>query len=74
MMASSEAWLACEVSPFWVGEVPLRDLMMGAHCKCPSHLTDFCIQPGSKTEGKSMEDAHTAQYAALTYASCNGCL
>jgi len=30
------------------------------HCKCTGHLTEFCIQPSGKMEGKSLDDACTA--------------
>jgi hypothetical protein len=26
------------------------------HCKHPGHLSDFCIQPGGKMEGKSVDN------------------
>ena len=32
-----------------------------AHCKRPGHLTEFCIQPGGKMAGRSIDDARTAQ-------------
>jgi hypothetical protein len=28
-----------------------------AHCKWPGHLVDYCIQPGGKMEGHSVEEA-----------------
>jgi gag-polypeptide of LTR copia-type len=39
--------------------------LLCAHCKCTNHLTDFCIHPGGKMAGKTLEDAQKAQRAAL---------
>jgi len=50
----------------------LQSKVICAHCKCTSHLTKFCIQPGGKMEGKSLDDARTAQCAVLSCASYNG--
>src|SRR6266849_7341811 len=33
------------------------------HCKRLGHLTAFCIQPGGKMAGRSINEAHTAQRA-----------
>ena len=34
------------------------------HCKKPGHLADFCIAPGGKMAGRSVDDARAAQRAA----------
>ena len=34
------------------------------NCKRLGHLTDFCIRPGGKMEGRSLDDAKAAQRAA----------
>ena len=41
-----------------------RSKIICAHCKNTGHLADFCIQPGRKMEGHSLDDACTAQHAA----------
>jgi len=41
-----------------------RSKVIYSHCKHPGHLTDFCIQPGRKMAGHSLDDARTAQRAA----------
>jgi len=41
-----------------------RSKIICAHCKNTGHLANFCIQPGRKMEGCSLDDAHTAQRAA----------
>ncbi|KAH9975636.1 hypothetical protein BJV74DRAFT_888800 [Russula compacta] len=33
------------------------------HCKRPGHLAKFCIQPGGKMAGHTVEEAHNAQWA-----------
>jgi transposase InsO family protein len=35
-----------------------------SNCKRASHLADFCIQPGGKMEGRSIDDTKAAQHAA----------
>ena len=35
-----------------------------SHCKHLGHLTDFCIQPSGKMEGRTLEEAKAAQRAA----------
>jgi hypothetical protein len=42
-----------------------------SHCKCPGHLVDFCIQPGGKMKGHSVEEARNAQCAAASRNSRN---
>ena len=32
-------------------------------CKCLNHSTEFCISPGGKLAGKTIEEAHAAQAA-----------
>jgi transposase InsO family protein len=34
------------------------------NCKKPGHGVDFCVQPGGKMAGRSIDDARTAQHAA----------
>jgi transposase InsO family protein len=41
-----------------------RSKIICAHCKNTGHLADFCIQPGGKMEGRSLDDARTAQRTA----------
>jgi hypothetical protein len=38
--------------------------MLCTHCKKSGHLADFCIQPGGKMAGRSIDNARTAQRAA----------
>jgi hypothetical protein len=49
-----------------------RSKVLCAHCKRTGHLAEFCIQPGGKMEGKSVDDARNAQRAASSRASRNG--
>jgi hypothetical protein len=35
-----------------------------SNCKKPYHTTDFCVAPGGKMFGKSLDDAKAAQYIA----------
>jgi hypothetical protein len=39
--------------------------LLCAHCKRTNHLTDYCIHPGGKMAGKSLEEARLLQNAAL---------
>ncbi len=48
-----------------------RSKVICAHCKRNGHLADFCIQPGGKMEGRSIDDARAAQRAASSRASRN---
>ena len=34
------------------------------NCKCETYNTDYCIAPGSKMAGRTIEEAHTAFHAA----------
>ena len=39
--------------------------LLCTHCKQTNHLTDYCIHPGGKMAGKSLDDAQAAQCTAL---------
>ena len=41
-----------------------RTRVICSHCKRHGHLVEFCIQPGGKMEGCSLDDAKAAQRAA----------
>ena len=43
---------------------PTKSRPSCTHCKKVGHAADFCIQPGGKMAGRSLEDAKTAQRAA----------
>jgi hypothetical protein len=41
-----------------------RPRSLCTNCKKPGHLADFCVRPGGKMAGRSIEDARNAQRAA----------
>src|SRR6266852_3040996 len=41
-----------------------RPRSLCTHCKKPGHLADFCVRPGGKMAGRSIEEARTTQRAA----------
>ena len=49
-----------------VGKPRKAGNLLCAHCNRTNHLTDFCIHPGGKMAGKTLEDAQKAQRAALS--------
>ena len=49
-----------------IGKTRKPGNLLCTHCKRTNHLTDYCIHPGGKMAGKTVEEAHTAQRAALS--------
>ena len=55
-----------------VSQSGIRSRPYCSHCKRLGHLTDFCIRPGGKMEGHTLEEAKAAQRAASQRSSCPG--
>jgi len=55
-----------------VSQPGARSRLYCSHCKRLGHLTDFCIRPGGKMEGHTIEEARAAQRAASQRSSCTG--
>ena len=49
-----------------IGKTRKPGNLLCAHCKRTNHLTDYCIHPGGKMAGKTVEEARAAQRAALS--------
>jgi hypothetical protein len=49
-----------------------KNVVVCTNCKCVNHMVDFCIQPGGKMAGHTIDKAWAAQHAAANNVTESG--